>query len=303
MSTLLGTVNSNSLGAGVGQLVNLGVRSLLGAKPFAGTLQKASFAGVPFGVTVSHGKFGRKTAQHDYPFRDTPWIEDMGRAPRAMEVTGFLVSNSQVYGGGDVIAQRARLIAAAEAPGQATLVHPTLGRMTVSLVEGGLEVTERWDAGRYFEITLRFIESGKLQFPTVATSTKTLVQKAADALKSAASLDFSSAMTPLLSQGQSIVDQVKATAGGFGTQITGAVSDATSSFNLLGQLPGNFGAFAGGANLNVLGSSLSGAVSGAVPALQSAIPQTVQSLESTAAAARQAVGGAVGGMNLAAFGI
>ena len=48
--------------------------------------RQCSFRGVPFAVIGSGGRAGRKTAVHDYPFLDTPWVEDLGRAGRGVRV-------------------------------------------------------------------------------------------------------------------------------------------------------------------------------------------------------------------------
>src|SRR5450830_396867 len=107
-------------------------------------LRSASYRGVPFGMLGGEGQFGRRNVVHEYPFRDTVWVEDLGRAARRINVTGFLV-------GDDCIAQRDRMISVCEQDGDAILIHPTYGEMTVSLL-GSLTVTERWDKGRMFEI-------------------------------------------------------------------------------------------------------------------------------------------------------
>jgi prophage DNA circulation protein len=74
-------------------------------------LLPASFRGVPFAVRSASGRFGRRQAVHEYPFRDTVWVEDLGRNARRLTIDGFLIENSLVYGGGDVILQKDRMIA------------------------------------------------------------------------------------------------------------------------------------------------------------------------------------------------
>ncbi|WP_205744442.1 DNA circularization N-terminal domain-containing protein [Dyella sp. M7H15-1] len=136
-------------------------------------LQQASFRGVPFGVLGGEGRFGRRVVSHAYPFRDVPYIEDLGRSTRRIMLAGFLIEDSLVYGGGSVIAQREQMIAAAETAGPGTLIHPSLGPLTVSIPDGGLGIIERWDEGRYFELNFTFIEAGmahtSASTPTIAT--------------------------------------------------------------------------------------------------------------------------------------
>ena len=61
-------------------------------------LNPASFRGVRFGVLGADGRFGRRLAEHDYPNRDKPYMEDMGRSARRINMVGFLVEDSLVYG-------------------------------------------------------------------------------------------------------------------------------------------------------------------------------------------------------------
>ncbi|HED1307161.1 TPA: DNA circularization protein [Kluyvera ascorbata] len=127
-------------------------------------LQPSSFRGIPFAVINEEGSHGRRQAIHEYPYRDTAWIEDLGRGTRRFVIRGFLIQNSLVYGGGDVITQRQSLIAACEEKGSGTLVHPILGELTVSVPENGFRITGSMESGRAFEFTLMVIESGAKVF-------------------------------------------------------------------------------------------------------------------------------------------
>ena len=114
---------------GIGNLTQASVDILgrLATGSFASKLLPASFRGVSFGVISASSKFGRRNAVHEYPFRDTPWVEDLGRQARRFSVTGFIV-------GDDVIERRDAMIAACESSdtGSSTLVHPTLGKRSVA---------------------------------------------------------------------------------------------------------------------------------------------------------------------------
>lgn len=134
-------------------------------------LKPCSFRGVPFAILNEEGSHGRRQAVHEYPYRDTAWIEDMGRGTRRFIIRGFLVQNSLVYGGGDVISQRLALIAACEEKGSGTLMHPTLGEMTVSIPENGLRISGSAESGRSFEFTLMVIESGLKVFAVTGNTT------------------------------------------------------------------------------------------------------------------------------------
>ncbi|MEN4910773.1 DNA circularization protein [Erwinia amylovora] len=123
-------------------------------------IHPASFRGVPFAVVSGEGVFGRRQAVHEYPYRDTAWVEDLGRSTRKITLRGFIVQDSLVYSAPDVMTQRDSLVAACEMNGPGTLVHPTLGELTVSIPEGGLRLVESAESGRMFEFTLTVIESG-----------------------------------------------------------------------------------------------------------------------------------------------
>lgn len=257
-------------------------------------LQQASFRGVPFGVLSAQGKFGRRVAVHEYPNRDKPYVEDLGRSTRRITLTGFLVENSLIYGGGDVFAQRDAMVAAAETAGKGTLIHPTLGELQVSIPDGGLTVSEKWDQGRYFEIGLTFIESGERVFPAASETTSNALGSLADGLDLSAAQDFVSSVTrPLnlalgviqgaLSLGSAVEATVYSTVGGF-IRLAGAVAnDATGLFNLASLLTGqNLGRF--------VNTSINSAFSGT--GMNATSPFTLTSLESEGAENRAAVAAA-----------
>ena len=127
-------------------------------------LHPASFRGVPFAVTGGESQFGRRQAVHEYPMRDRVWVEDLGRGTRRITLQGFIVQGSRVYSAGDVLTQRDSLVAACETKGSGTLIHPTLGELTVSIPDGGLKLREGVDQGRSFSFTLTCLEGGLKAF-------------------------------------------------------------------------------------------------------------------------------------------
>jgi len=139
-------------------------------------LHKASFRGVPFGVEGGEGTYGRRQAVHQYPYRDQAWVEDIGRSMRKFTLRGFLVQSSRLYTAPDVMTQRDSLIAACETGSAGTLVHPTLGELTVSIPDGGLKISDTL-AGNVFPFTLTVIESGLRVFAiTSSTDAASTVQ-------------------------------------------------------------------------------------------------------------------------------
>lgn len=221
------------------------------------SLNKASFRSVPFAIYGGDARFGRRLALHEYPGRDKPYIEDMGRATRRIRMTGFLVTDSLIYGGGDVLAQRDALVAAVEQPGLGALMHPTLGALNVSVPAEGLSVIERWDMGRYFEISIIFIESGDRVFPSITSSSGSLLDKLAAALGLSSALDFVrkiiggvtaviNAVQGVIKFGKAIVGMVMGVIADFKVLVGTITRDVRSITSLTSLLVGNYGRYADG---------------------------------------------------------
>ncbi|EOW6720184.1 DNA circularization protein [Cronobacter dublinensis] len=146
-------------------------------------LQSASFRGVPFEVESDEGVFGRRVQVHEYPNRDKPFTEDLGRAARRITINAYLI-------GDDYPEKRDRLIAAIETEGAATLVHPYYGEMKGN-VDGQVRVTHSNQEGRMCRVSFQFVESGELTFPTSGTATDASLDSSADSLANAISGAFS----------------------------------------------------------------------------------------------------------------
>ncbi len=120
-------------------------------------LQPASFRGAAFSVQGHEHETGRRVAVHEYPGRDRPYAEDLGRRAREFSVEAFLV-------GADYMAARDRLLDVLEEAGPGVLVHPYLGRRTVSCREVRLHETAA--QGGLCRLTLDFVESGRNEYPS-----------------------------------------------------------------------------------------------------------------------------------------
>lgn len=153
--------------------------------PLAEQLFPASFRGVPFEVTTSDLQIGRRTQAFEYPQRDKPFIEDLGRSARQIELEAVIV-------GADFIPRMNRLIAAMEAQGAGTLVHPFLGEMTVT-PQATTRVSYDTHGLGVATATLSFIESGEYEFPGTATDAADAIQSAANSIQDAAGNAFTEA--------------------------------------------------------------------------------------------------------------
>lgn len=143
--------------------------------PYQLTLLPASFGGVAFFVVDTSLRGGLRIAEHQYPYRNTPYSEPMGRQARQYVFDAFLV-------GDDVATQYETLLSVIETNQAQTLIHPTLGSKTV--VCAGAEFTQNV-AGRYVECRLAFIEAGEVINPGTGADTQAdTINKAADAQSS-----------------------------------------------------------------------------------------------------------------------
>ena len=259
MSIQATSVNALNVAGSIGGVAQ-SVRNLAGllggAIPgtWKSALKVASYGGVKFGVESNTLVSGRKSAIHDYPFRDSNWVEDLGKQSRKFEVPCFLVEDDIVLRTGGVVAQRDALLKVCESPGPKTLVHPTLGTIE-DVACLGIEISERLDMGRVFQIKLILIKSGKRLYPTDVTSTGDAVTAKAALTGLAALVDFASTVATAVMAGASIVQQSISTAVGWYQFVVSAVNDAKSIINAVSTLSGNFGALFGGANTGFAGSN------------------------------------------------
>ena len=222
--------------------------ALGGALPgeWRSALRQASYKGVPFGVFGGELTFGRRNAVHQYPQRDGVWAEDLGRNARLYHLSAFLVEDSAKYGGGGVVGQRDRLIKAFETAGDGELVHPTLGRVKVSALEA--HCLERWDTGRFFEVSMTFIEAGERKYPAAVTSTGDAISAAAQGLGVASLLAFVRDTASAIKMGAAIVQQAVSTALGWYVAAVNLVHDVKRFFGAVSTLSGSFGRLFGGGN-------------------------------------------------------
>lgn len=134
-----------------------------GTPDWRSRLRDASFRGVAFSVEDDESTFGRRVQVHEYPNRDKPFTEDLGRATRRLTINAYLI-------GDDYANQRDRLIGAIETAGPGTLVHPQYGEMQGS-IDGHVRVSHSNAEGRMCRVSFQFVESGELSFPTAGAAT------------------------------------------------------------------------------------------------------------------------------------
>lgn len=156
---------------------------------FAGTgsgqsqqLVGGSFRGVPFRTVNAEIKVGRRNQVNEYPQRDIPYVDDLGRRARRMVVEAYVL-------GDNYLQQRDALIKAFETAGPGELLHPRYGALQVAL-DGEVAIKETPEQGGIARITATFVEHGANTFPAATVDTVGEVEGSCNAADEAAELDF-----------------------------------------------------------------------------------------------------------------
>lgn len=122
-------------------------------------LLKASFRGARFHMEDNSREGGRRVVLHEYPMRDDPATEDMGRRARTFTVNGYTIGENYDL-------QLEALIAACEAAGPAVLTLPNAPPQMVRCdTYSSLSTREE---GGFGSIEMTFIEAGGAPGPTVS---------------------------------------------------------------------------------------------------------------------------------------
>jgi prophage DNA circulation protein len=126
--------------------------------PWRDQMQPASFRGAMFHVDIGARNGGRRVALHEYPKRNDPYAEDMGRRARRFTIQGYLI-------GPNYLDLKNALLDALDADGPGTLRLPftirggTGGDMEVMNVQ--YSVTEARERGGVCTVDMDFVEAGK----------------------------------------------------------------------------------------------------------------------------------------------
>lgn len=137
----------------------------------------ASFRGIPFKVFSASTSVGRRNIVHQYPFRDKPLIEDMGKDADEFSIDGFILAN--IDNDQNYFQERDALISALREEGPGTLIHPHYGELQVSLV-GKATIAESFAEGGIARVTMSFVQSETNQFPSQDVDNIGTVDEAAD---------------------------------------------------------------------------------------------------------------------------
>jgi prophage DNA circulation protein len=124
--------------------------------------EQASFRRVMFHVESGGRSSGRRTVVHEYPKRNDPYAEDMGRHARRFQFSGYLIyrPSNPIY---EYTSQRKLLYEALEADDVGTLIHPVFspGPTGITAMCERFSMTESRERGGYTQFEMQFVEHGK----------------------------------------------------------------------------------------------------------------------------------------------
>jgi prophage DNA circulation protein len=140
-------------------------------------LRPAKFREASFFVLDTRDEFGRRNVLHQYPFRDIPYAEDLGKEADTFVINGYVIQS--LDNNFDHWDERDALRDALKETGPGTLVHPYLGEIQVSVIgKTTLTQTSSRDQG-IARFTMTFVESGQRIYPSQSISIEVSVDNEA----------------------------------------------------------------------------------------------------------------------------
>lgn len=150
---------------------------------------EGSFLGFPFKISRERGQGGRRGPLHEYPDRDLPYFEDLGRKAKEFDLAIYFV--------GDAADVTAQLFEALLQKGRAgSLILPGLRRER--MVARSWSYDRDSGKGNWVAMQVGFVEAGGNQFPTSSDSWPHRLIDAA--------LDARTAFADALGEGLSVLD-------------------------------------------------------------------------------------------------
>lgn len=158
--------------------------------PWRMRLLPASYAGVQFHVEQQGRSGGRRVVLHEYPKRDQPYAEDMGRSAFRYQMTGYILGPSYHQG-------KKALMDALDSRESASLVDPYLAEPKMCICER-YSVSETRERGGYCQFEMTFVELGAPGNTPEQTDSKTQLQGAANSTgeTAAANADLPTVVAP-----------------------------------------------------------------------------------------------------------
>jgi prophage DNA circulation protein len=141
--------------------------------PWRDKYQQAMFRSAMFFVETDTRASGRRVALHQYPKRNVPYAEDMGRTAIAFQVQGYLIG--PVY-----LDLKNNLIDALEkdGPGMLRLPLPYKGSDIQVMVQS-YSISESRDKGGFCTVEMTFVEYGDPVYRSTVANAAQIAQSAA----------------------------------------------------------------------------------------------------------------------------
>jgi prophage DNA circulation protein len=143
--------------------------------------EQASFRRVMFHVETGGRLSGRRTVVHEYPKRNDPYAEDMGRVARRWQFSGYLIyrPSNPLY---EYVSQRKLLYEALEEDDAGMLIHPVFVPGGAQAMCERFSMTESRERGGFTQFEMQFVEAGKIVSATGSSiNTAATVSNNADA--------------------------------------------------------------------------------------------------------------------------
>lgn len=148
-------------------------------------LLPASFRGVSFLIPQTSVPVGMKGQLHEFPQRDTPFFEQLGKQSQVHKMTAWVI-------GDDCFERRDKLIEALNTPGGGELVHPWLGKMQVKA--GECDMSHEFVGGGMVSFDLTFYPDVPLKTPAAKVNTQAQVVNSSESLLTSSLNRYKTAM-------------------------------------------------------------------------------------------------------------
>jgi prophage DNA circulation protein len=140
--------------------------------------EQASFRRIMFHVDQGSRSSGRRSVVHEYPKRNKPYAEDMGRHARRFQFSGYLIyrPSNPAY---EYTSQRQLLYQALEDDDAGMLVHPVFAPGGMLAMCERFTMIESRERGGYTQFEMQFVEAGQaVQFGAVVDTIGIVGQRA-----------------------------------------------------------------------------------------------------------------------------
>jgi len=154
------------------------IRDLVQVQPWRARLLPAHFDGRLFHVEAGSRESGRRVVTHEFPKKDLPYSEDMGRRAIEFSVRGYcvqFVTDANALYQRDYTTPRDELMDRLETGGSGTLQLPFQRPLTVVCTRYRMSEEER--LGGYVAFDMTFVELGAPPFQTAVSSYQQLLDQ------------------------------------------------------------------------------------------------------------------------------